>query len=183
MNATKLLSFALATGAASLGQAVASAHAAASPAHVRNSFQFIVTAPLGRAAGLFGPEGERCWAGPHWKPEFLHPQPAQDIEGAVFTVEHGPHKSVWVNTVFDPVGGRMQYVSFVPDTLVFTVDVRLSTLTPSTTKVEVTYVRTALDVAANEDVLAMGKRDGENGPEWQKAIEDCLAAEQKPEHE
>jgi len=182
MNATKLLSFALATGAAGLGQPAASAQAAASPAHVRNSFQFVVPAPLGRAAGLFGPEGERCWAGPHWNPEFLHPQPAQDIQGAVFTVQHGPHKSVWINTVFDPAGGRMQYVSFIPDALVSTVDVRLSTLTPSTTKVEVIYVRTALDAAANEDVIAMGKRDAGNGAEWQKAIEDCLAAEQRHEH-
>jgi hypothetical protein len=182
MNATKLLCFALATGAVGGGQLAAVAQSEA-PAHVRNSFQFVVAAPLGRAAGLFGPEGERCWAGPHWNPEFLHPQPAQDIEGAVFTVQHGPHKSVWVNTVFDLAGGRMQYVSFIPDTLVSTVDVRLATLTPSTTKVEVTYVRTALDAAANEDVLAMGKRDAGNGPEWQKAIEDSLGAEHKHEHE
>jgi hypothetical protein len=182
MNATKLLSFALATGAAGLGQSAAVAQAAV-PAHVRNSFQFVVAAPLGRAAELFGPEGERCWAGPRWKPEFLHPQPAQDIEGAVFTVQHGPHKSVWVNTVFDPAGGRMQYVSFIPDTLVSTIDVRLSSLTPSSTKVEVTYVRTALDAGTNEDLLAMGKRDAANGPEWQKSIEDCLAAEQKRQHE
>jgi hypothetical protein len=112
----------------------------------------------------------------------LYPQPAKDVEGAVFTVQHGQHKSVWVNTLFDTVGGRMQYVSFIPDALVFTVDVRLSILTPSTTKVEVTYVRTALDVAANEDVLALGRRDAENGPEWQKAIEQCLAAEHKSEH-
>jgi hypothetical protein len=97
-------------------------------------------------------------------------------------VQHGPHKSVWVNTVFDLAGGRMQYVSFIPDTLVSTVDVRLSNLTPSTTKVEVIYVRTALDVAANEDVLALGTGDAGNGPEWQKAIEDCLAAWPKHEH-
>jgi hypothetical protein len=76
----------------------------------------------------------------------------------------------------------MQYVSFVPDALVFTVDVRLSALTSSATKVEVTYVRTALDVAANEDVVALGKRDGENGPKWQQAIEHCLVVERKSEH-
>ena len=183
MRATRALSFALATGAVGGGQPAAVAQAAASPAHVRNSFYFVVAAPLGRASGLFGPEGERCWAGPHWKPEFLHPQPAQDVEGAVFTVQHGPRKSVWVNTVFDPTGGRMQYVSFVPETLVSTVDVRLSVLTQSSTKVEVSYVRTALDASANEDVLAMGKNDAGSGREWQKAIEECLAVEQKIVHE
>jgi hypothetical protein len=183
MKAMKVLSFALATGAVGGGQPVALAQAGGSPAHVRNSFRFLVQAPLSRTSAFFGPEGERCWAGPHWNPEFLHPQPAQDVEGAVFTVQHGPHKSVWVNTVFDPVGGRMQYVSFVPETLVSTVEVRLSVLTQSSTKVEVSYVRTALDASANEDVLAMGRRDGESGPEWQKAIEGCLAAEQKHEQQ
>jgi hypothetical protein len=182
MKAIKLLSFALATGAVGGGQPAAVAQSAASPAHVRNSFHFMVAAPLSRASELFGPEGERCWAGPHWKPEFLHPQPAQDIEGAVFTVQHGPHRSVWVNTIFDPAGGRMQYVSFIPEALVSTIDVRLSVVSPLSTKVEVSYVRTALDAAANDDVLAMGKNDAGSGPEWQKAIEECLAAEQKYEH-
>jgi hypothetical protein len=146
-------------------------------AHVRNSFQLIVGAPLNRAAALFGPEGERCWAGPHWNPEFLYPQPAKDVQGAVFTVQRGPHNSIWVNTLFDLAGGRMQYVSFVPDTLVSIVDVRLTPLDSSRTSVEVTYARTALDVAANDQVHAMGKSDGESGPEWQQAIEECLGGQ------
>ena len=131
----------------------------------------MVRAPLGRAAVLFGPEGERCWAGPDWNPEFLHPQPGKDVEGAVFTVQHGPHNSVWVNTLFDPKGGRMQYVSFIPDVLVSVVEVRLTALDAASTSVEVTYARTALKAAANETVQSMGKRDGESGPEWQQAIE------------
>jgi hypothetical protein len=150
---------------------------AAAPAYVSNSFQFVVKAPLSRAAPLFGPEGERCWAGQHWNPEFLYPQPGKDVQGAVFTVQHGPHKSVWVNTLFDPVGGRMQYVSFIPDTLVSTVDVRLTVLDPLRTGVEVTYARTALDAAANDHVQAMGKSDRESGPEWQHAIESCLTTQ------
>ena len=178
MKSKAALSFALVTGAISGGPLAAVAQAVL-PAHVSNTFQFVVPAPLSRASALFGPEGERCWAGEHWKPEFLHPQPAQDIQGAVFTIQHGPHKSVWVNTVFDPAGGRMQYVTFLPEALVFTVDVRLSVLGPSTTKVEVTYVRTALDAGANEDVLAMGKRDAQSGPEWQRSIEECLVAERR----
>jgi len=144
------------------------------PAHVSNSFQFVVRAPLIRAAALFGPEGERCWAGQHWTPEFLFPQPGKDVQGAVFTVQHGPHKSVWVNTLFDTTAGRMQYVSFIPETLVSTVEVRLSPLDAASTRVEVTYVRTALNIAANEDVQEMGKSDAQSGPEWQRAIEKCL---------
>jgi hypothetical protein len=145
------------------------------PVHVRNSFQLLVRAPLARAATLFGPDGERCWAGPHWNPEFLYPQPGKDVQGAVFTIQHGPHKSVWVNTLFDPSAGLMQYVSFIPETLVSTVDVRLTAVDLSSTSVKVTYARTALDDAANDEVEALGKRDRESGPEWQQAIEKCLA--------
>jgi hypothetical protein len=144
------------------------------PAHVTNSFQLLVRAPLLRAAALFGPEGERCWAGPRWNPEFLYPQPARDVQGAVFTIQHGPHKSVWVNTLFDPAAGRMQYVAFIPETLVTTVDVRLTAVDPSSTKIEVTYARTALDASANDVVEGLGRKDRESGPEWQHAIEKCL---------
>jgi hypothetical protein len=147
---------------------------ATQPAHVSNTFHLVVPAPLSRAATLFGPQGERCWAGPHWNPEFVYPQPGQDVQGAVFTVQHGPHRAIWVNTVFDTAAGRMQYVSFIPDTLVFTVDVRLSAVDPAHTSVEVTYARTALDAAVNDEVEGMGTRDRESGPEWQEAIEKCL---------
>jgi hypothetical protein len=154
-----------------------SVNAADIAAHVCNSFHFVIRAPLHRAAPLFGPEGERCWAGQHWNPEFLYPQPGEDVQGAVFTVQRGPHTSVWVNTLFDVEGGRMQYVSFVAGTVVSTVDVRLTALDTSSTCVEVTYVRTALDVGANDDVRTMGKSDRESGPSWQQAIESCLTAQ------
>jgi hypothetical protein len=80
-----------------------------------------------------------------------------------------------VNTLFDPAAGRMQYVAYIPETLVSTVDVRLTAVDPSSTSVEVTYARTALGAAANDDVETLGKRDRESGPQWQRAIESCLA--------
>jgi hypothetical protein len=148
--------------------------APAMPAHVSNSFEFEIHAPLSTAAKLFGPEGERCWAGRHWNPVFVYPQPGKDVEGAVFTVQHGPHTVVWVNTIFDLGAGRMQYVAVIPDAMTFTVDVRLSSVDASTTHVKVIYTRTALDPAVNQDVIAMGKSDRESGPDWQKAIEGYL---------
>lgn len=144
------------------------------PAHVSNSFEFDVRAPLAEAAPLFGPEGERCWAGMHWNPMFVYPQPAKDVEGAVFTAVHGPHTVVWVNTIFDVAAGRMQYVAVIPEVMTFTVDVRLTPAAAALTHVKVTYARTALDVSANDTVLAMGKRDGDQGPEWQRSIESFL---------
>jgi len=145
--------------------------------HVRSSFQFLIPAPLARAATLFGPEGERCWAGPRWNPEFLYPQPGEDVQGAVFTIQHGAHKSVWVNTLFDPAAGRMQYVSFLPERLVSVVDVRLTSVNFSGTRVEVSYARTALDPAANDDVEALGLSDRKSGADWQQAIEGCLGGQ------
>jgi hypothetical protein len=145
--------------------------------HVRNSFEFVISAPLDRTAILFGPDGERCWAGQDWNPVFLYPQPEKDVQGAVFTIQRGPHKSVWVNTIFDPLAGRMQYVSFIPERLVCVVDVCLTSVDSSSTRVEVAYARTALDTAANDEVEALGKSDSKSGPDWQQAIERCLTGQ------
>lgn len=153
----------------SLSQAVA-----AELAHVSNTFQFQVAGALERLAPLFGPEGERKWAGEHWNPEFLYPRPAKDIQGAVFRVEHGQHASIWVNTIFDLARGRMQYVSFLDTVAVTTIDVSLVPSDKSHTVVTVTYTRTAVLPAANDDVRALGDKDRDSGPDWQRAIEDFL---------
>ncbi len=127
-----------------------------------------------QAAPLFGPEGERSWAGAEWDPLFLYPQPAKDVQGAVFTVQQGGRKSVWIATLFDVDGGRMQYVSVVPGIRASTVDVRLTAVDASTTSVEVTYVRTALDSSANEEVQALGESDRLEGPHWQESDRNLL---------
>ena len=156
------------------GLAGQNAQAAAAPARVSNSFEFDVHAPLTVVAPMFGPEGERCWSGKHWNPVFVFPRPGKDVEGAVFTIAHGAHTVVWVNTIFDVAGGRMQYVAVIPEVQAFTVDVRLSFVAAAVTHVKVTYTRTALDGSANDTVIAMGKMDGSVGPDWQRAIESYL---------
>jgi hypothetical protein len=148
-------------------------------AHVKNSFQFVVHAPFDRTATLFGPDMERSWAGDRWNPTFIYPQPARDVHGAIFTIRHGQKTSTWVNTVFDLTVGRMQYVYFIPDTLVTIIDVHLTPVDRSTTRVEVTYVRTALQSAANQHVRELGEKDRESGPEWQQAIETYLHADRR----
>ena len=144
-------------------------------AHVSTTFRFQLAAPLARVAPLFGPEGERCWAGKDWDPHFLYPQPARDSQGAVFTVQHGPRTSFWVNTAFDLAAGRLQYVAVLPDAFLNVIDVRLTPIDATHTAVEVTYTRTALAPAANEDVTAMGTADRDKGPRWQTMIEACLS--------
>ena len=145
-------------------------------AHVSNTFHFQLAAPLARVAPLFGPEGERCWAGKDWDPHFLYPQPARDIAGRrLHRPARPPHNSIWVNTVFDLAAGSMQYVSVLPDVLLNVIDVHLKPIDATRTAVEVTYTRTALAPAANEDVTAMGTADRDNGPHWQTTIEACLS--------
>ena len=169
---------------ASLSSAQGSPAVDAAPAHVSNSLHFQVKSSFSEAAVLFGPEAERSWAGPHWEPEFLHPHPGAgstpDIQGAVFTVQHGTHKSIWVNTLFDLAAGRMQYVAFIADHMVSTVDVRLNVIDPRTTGVDVTYIRTALTPEANADVEAQGRKDRDSGPEWQQAIENWQSRKKTP---
>jgi hypothetical protein len=152
------------------------------PVHVDNSFQFLVHAPISAAAPLFGPEGERVWAGDEWDPQFLHPHPGKDQQGMVFTVQQGKHTSTWVATVFDLAGGRMQYVSVVPGIRISFVDVQLTARDASTTSVEVRYVRTALDVSANDEVQALGESDRHEGPHWQEAIESYLRGQRDRKH-
>lgn len=144
------------------------------PAHVSNTFVFTIGAPMEVAAPLFGPEGERRWAGSHWDPAFLHPTPAEDVQGAVFTVQQGKQKIVWVNTVFELSAGRMQYVSFISEVLVSVIDVQLRAAGPHASTATVTYTRTALSPRSNETVQELAQQDSVSGGHWQQAIEECL---------
>ena len=145
--------------------------------HTSTSFDLVVHAPYAKAAPLFGPNGERAWAGKHWNPEFIHPQPEADIEGAVFTIQHGTVKAVWVNTVFDTEGLHFQYVYFMPEIMVTAIDVRFKVMAADVTGVHVVYTRTAITAEGNAHVKAMSEGDQSSGREWQKALDDYLASE------
>jgi hypothetical protein len=148
--------------------------------HTSTSFDVTVHLPLAETAPLFGPEGERPWAGKHWDPQFIYPQPAHDEAGAVFTVKHGPLNAVWVITQFDVAARHFQYAYFIPDIMVNTIDVRFSALDATTTRVNVVYARTAVTTAGNEQVAAMTESDKRSGKVWQEEIDQYLAA-RKPE--
>ncbi len=66
------------------------------------------------------------------------------------------------------------------DLLVTTIDVRLHAMDAAHTKVDVTYVRTALRPEANEHVVAMGKHDREQGPVWEGKINTYLQRRGRP---
>lgn len=143
--------------------------------HRTTAFDLVVQAPYAQTAPLFGPSGERAWAGKHWNPQFLHPQPERDVEGAVFTIAHGPFTATWVNTLFDLEARHFQYVYFLPRIMVTVIDIRFNPITPPSTAVHVVYTRTALTPEGNEHVSAMSEADKASGPEWQTAIDAWLA--------
>jgi hypothetical protein len=144
---------------------------------VRTEFEFTVHAPYEVAAPLFGPEGERVWASDSWNPGFVYPQPARDVEGAVFQVSHGHHRSTWVNTAFDLERGHIQYVYVIPEMMVTVIDLHLSKPSAETTDVRVAYERTALSTDMNEHVRQFGEADQKNGKAWGDDIERYLVTQ------
>jgi|CZKL01.1.fsa_nt_gi hypothetical protein len=143
--------------------------------HLETSFDVVVHASYAETAALFGPEGECAWAGKHWDPQFIHPSPARDIEGAVFTVKHGPLSAVWVIATHDTDGRHFKYVYFIADLMVTTIDVRFTPIDTATTQVYVTYARTAMTPEGDEHVVAMNSADKNSGKEWQSGINSYFA--------
>jgi hypothetical protein len=141
----------------------------------QTAFDLTVNLPYAEAAPLFGPDGERAWAGKHWNPRFLHPQPAHDEQGAVFTIQHGPFTVTWVNTLFDMEARHFQYAYFIPNIMVTTIDVRF-TPEDSTTQVHVLYTRTALTPEAKDHVVTLTADDKKAAQNWQQAIDAYLAS-------
>jgi hypothetical protein len=165
------------TAAAALGASAFAQPAAPTPQllRTRTAFDLVVHLPYQQAAALFGPEGERPWAGKHWNPQFLYPQPAHDEQGAVFTVQHGPVTAVWVNTLFDLDARHFQYAYFIPDIMVTTIDLRFSP-GPNTTTVHLVYTRTALTPEGKEHVTAFTNKDKSAAHDWQQEIDTYLAS-------
>ena len=138
-------------------------------AHARSEFTFTVKAPMAVAFPLFGPEGERPWAAPHWDPQFIYPIPGKDVEGAVFRIHHGHHSATWVNTAFDAQAGHAAYAYVIDGKLATRIDVQLTPV-DAATRVRVMYERTALSPSVNPDIAEMAQTDPKMGPEWEQAI-------------
>jgi hypothetical protein len=136
--------------------------------HTREQFSLVANASFEVAWPLFGADKERAWA-PDWQPVFLWPEEAFDQEGMVFKIKHGGKNAVWVNTAFDPMAGRIQYVYVIPDVVVTLITLKLVPNGDSTT-IDVVYERTALLHEANGIVKQMAVRDRAAGKEWSEQI-------------
>ncbi len=144
--------------------------------HARSEFRFTIRAPYAEAAPLFGALKERVWAGEEWNPQFLHPTPAADIQGAVFVAEGHIGPTTWINTAFNLAAGHVQYVYFVAGSMVTLIDIHLTSIGTST-EVHVAYERTALSPEMNSSVRALHVHDQKMGPHWEESIHAYFAKE------
>jgi hypothetical protein len=154
MKASLLFLLGAACGAVMMAtpKAVAHLHAAVNRAHSNNKsaaetrahssaqFEFIANGTADQVGPLFGADQERVWAD-DWNPAFVHPRPAADREGMVFTIDHHSHHAVWVNTQLDLKNGLIRYVYVVPDAMATLITIRL-TPAGEKTRVAVIYERT-----------------------------------------
>jgi hypothetical protein len=141
-------------------------------AHTEEKFTFTAHGPIDRVAPLMGADKERAWA-PKWDPQFIHPSPAVDVPGMVFTVAHHHLQAAWVCTEFDLANGHVQYVYVIPDIMLTMITLKLQP-DANQTQVEVEYDRTALSPEADARVREMAQQDRASGPEWERQINQYL---------
>lgn len=140
------------------------------------TFELNVRAPYQEAATLFSPLGERVWAGPAWNPQFLHPLPPIDEQGAVFNIVREGYTATWVISRRDLDARCFQYVYFIPGLLVTTIDVFFTLRAADCTGVQVRYVRTAISAQGEAQVQELAAVDAAAAAEWQSAIDRYLAS-------
>lgn len=177
MNATSLMLGVACLASIAVMQHCSHSHDSSEPVvHVRNEFEFTIHAPYKTAVPLFGANAERAWAGPEWDPHFLYPRSAEDVPGAVFTVEHGHHhRAAWINTAFDLEAGHVQYVYFLNGVIITLIDIHISPRDASSTTVKVAYERTALSPDANDHVHKLGESDRKSAPHWESDFENYFS--------
>jgi len=164
---------AAAIAASALGQPAAPA---SQLLRTQTAFDIVVHLPYSEAAPLFGPEGERPWAGKHWNPQFLYPRAPHDEQGAVFTIQHGPVTAFWVNTLFDLEARHFIYAYFIPGIMVTTIEVQFTPVDADSTTVHITYTRTALTPEGNHHVTTFTATDRSAAQNWQSEIDTYLTS-------
>ena len=177
MNHVRMFAVAASVGLAAGGSQPARGETSAGDrarAHTAVTFAFDADGPMTEVMPLFGADRERVWAD-DWAPTFIHPAPAADQRGMVFVVKHGQLEATWINTELDFARGAVQYAYVVPGAMTTLITIHASARNPTTTHVEVTYERTALDAAANEHVAHLANGDRNAGPDWARQINAYLA--------
>ena len=140
--------------------------------HATASRTLVLHASADDAFPMFGPFGERAWAGPRWNPHVLWADGAGDREGMVFRNADDPQ--TWVNLRFDPQGRVAEYLHF-DDKVVTRIRVTLEPAGEQLTHALVAYEWVALSEEGNAVVEAK-KAGAEEFLKWDEAINAALAA-------
>jgi len=135
--------------------------------HEHASASLSLAASADHAFPMFGPLGERAWAGPDWNPEVLWADGPGDREGMVFR-QRG---EVWVNVRFDPREHVAEYVRF-GETVVTRIRVALTDHGKDACAADVRYDWIALSEEGNAEVVR--RREGMT-IDWEEAVNRALA--------
>lgn len=122
--------------------------------HVVRRHAITIAKPVSEAITLFTPQGERAWA-EGWDPAWHWPADGETRAGMVFTTEHGGEHTIWTLTRHEPEAGLVEYVRTTPGSRVGVVRVRCTPAGERATRVEVTYVLTALAPEGREKIAAL----------------------------
>jgi len=129
------------------------------------SFTISLNGPLADVTPLFGPVGEAEWA-QEWSPHFIHPAQGGQEEGVVFTTTSGHSKDrLWLLTAYDVREGRVEYVVVTPELTASQIKIRVVPDGEEHCKATITYRRSALKPAGNEEVakpIRIGRRNNES---------------------
>ncbi|HKR63203.1 MAG TPA: hypothetical protein VJZ00_05670 [Thermoanaerobaculia bacterium] len=115
---------------------------------------------------MFGPLGERAWAGEDWQPEVLWADGPGDSEGMVFRQKG----EVWVNVRFDRVANVAEYVRFGAD-VVTRIRVALEPRGENACDAHVRYEWVAVSEEGNAEVA---RRKAATTIDWEDAIHAAL---------
>lgn len=128
--------------------------------------------PVPEAFRLFTARGERDWV-EGWEPVFPTPVADDAVVGTVFLTDHGGQPVTWI--VVDRDGDRgIRYARVAAGRDAGTVEVRLAPA-GSQTRVEVTYVVTALEPAGGEWLREFEAAYPDMMRSWEAAIGKSLS--------
>jgi hypothetical protein len=158
---------------------IAASLGAAGPAlpgtgHVQavRSFMIILNAPPDIAIRPFGALAEQGWD-PDWHPHFVFPTEPKDCEGAVFTIDQRGVQT-WLLQTWDMQNHIVRYIAFDPGVKLTEITIRVSAQGARSSQAVVTYRRTGLSSAGDEQVRHFAQLFTQEGPHWEAAINGYL---------
>jgi len=140
------------------------------------SFTVGLHATVADATPLFGPIREAEWT-PDWLPHFLHPDNGAQHEGVLFTTTTPTgREQLWMLTDYDIAAGRVAYVNVASGVIANQITIRLVPDGDRQCRATITYRRSALVPAANDEVNQMDAQWAVHQRlHWETAINAALA--------